>query len=253
MLSSKRFSTHLLIIGLILSLSGCAHTATESHAGKFSGNLPKSEPLSCYGNPDHYDVEGKRYHVLNTAKNYNKIGVASWYGDQFHGKLTSTRETYDMYGMTAASPELPLPTYVRVTNLENGHSVVLKVNDRGPFKSDRILDVSFAAAQKLGIYKNGTAKVRVAAIHNDDPQSLNTLTARRILQVGAFAQRENADQYGDKISQITQSPVKISESMADNRRVYRVEVGPFEDQAALESTQKLLQMHGVINAKARYS
>jgi rare lipoprotein A (peptidoglycan hydrolase) len=159
-----------LILTALISVTGCAHQGYPSEDGCSSDEVTKDEPLSCYGNPQHYVVEGKHYHVLHSAKNYNKVGIASWYGNKFHGHLTSTRERYDMYGMTAASPELPLPTTVRVTNLENGRSVVLKVNDRGPFKSDRVLDMSYSAAKKLGLIARGTAKVRVVAIHNGHPR-----------------------------------------------------------------------------------
>ena len=111
--------------------------------------VPKAEPKSQYGNPSSYTVNGKTYYVLKNAQGYDKKGIASWYGTKFHGQLTSTREPYNMYAMTAASTELPLPTYVRVTNLENGRQVIVKVNDRGPFDKDRIIDLSYVAAKKL--------------------------------------------------------------------------------------------------------
>lgn len=133
--------------------------------------IPRAEPKSRYGNPEQYTVFGKKYHVLNSAANYSKEGVASWYGPGFHHRKTSSGEEYDMYQMTAANKELPLPTYARVTNLENGKSVTVKINDRGPFKKDRIIDLSYAAAKKLDMDQKGTARVRVTAI---DP---NTETA----------------------------------------------------------------------------
>lgn len=126
--------------------------------------IPKDEPKSRYGNPAHYTVFGKKYHVLNSAKNYSKEGVASWYGPKFNHRRTSSGEEYDMYQMTAANKELPLPTYAQVTNLENGKSVTVKINDRGPFKKGRIIDLSYAAAKKLEMTKKGTARVRVTAI-----------------------------------------------------------------------------------------
>jgi len=111
-----------------------------------------------------YVVKGNNYRVLSSSKNYNKVGLASWYGRKFHGKLTSYNESFDMYGMTAASRELPLPSYVRVTNLSNGRSVVVKVNDRGPFHKDRIIDLSYMAAKKLGYIGKGTTLVRVTSV-----------------------------------------------------------------------------------------
>ena len=126
--------------------------------------VPKDEPRSKYGNPESYEVFGKRYHVLDDARGYVERGIASWYGEKFHGRRTSNGETYDMYAMTAAHATLPIPSYVRVTNLANGRSVVVRVNDRGPFKSDRVIDLSYVAAYKLGFIQAGQARVEVEAI-----------------------------------------------------------------------------------------
>ncbi|RMH16713.1 MAG: septal ring lytic transglycosylase RlpA family protein [Gemmatimonadetes bacterium] len=128
--------------------------------------VPRIEPLSRYGNPPSYEVFGKTYHTLRDARGFVQEGMASWYGQEFHGRRTSSGEPYDMFAMTAAHRELPLPTYVRVTNLENGRSVVVRVNDRGPFHDteSRIIDLSYAAAYKLRIIGPGTARVRVEAI-----------------------------------------------------------------------------------------
>ncbi len=127
--------------------------------------VPRPEVKSPSGNPESYEVDGKRYRVLDTSAGYRERGIASWYGEKFHGRLTSSGVPYDMYRMTAAHKTLPLPTYVRVTNLENGRSVVLRVNDRGPLIEGRIIDVSFVAAQKLGLVGTGTARVEVEALH----------------------------------------------------------------------------------------
>jgi rare lipoprotein A len=126
--------------------------------------VPRSEPRSRSGNPPFYDVLGKRYFVLSSNVGYVERGVASWYGPGFHKVRTSTGETYDMYGMTAAHKTLPLPAYVRVTNLQNGRSVVVRVNDRGPFVGNRIIDLSYTAASKLGMLRNGTAMVEVRSL-----------------------------------------------------------------------------------------
>lgn len=247
-----------LIIGMLLGLAGCVddpynYDAPYSEPHFATRSIPQDEPLSSYGNEREYVVEGKCYKVLHTAKNYTKVGIASWYGQKFHGHLTSTHERYDMFGMTAASPDLPLPTYARVTNLENGHSVVVRVNDRGPFKSNRVMDVSYAAAKKLGLVANGTAKVRIVALHKGEPETLDTLATRQILQVGSFAQKGNANQYSAKITQMTNLPVRVRLTMVNNTPVYRVEVGPFQDQASLDSTQKTLEQHGVRNITAHSS
>jgi rare lipoprotein A len=137
--------------------------------------LPHAEPRSRYGNPPFYDVYGKRYYVLSSSVGYWERGVASWYGPGFHKVRTSTGERYDMYGMTAAHKTLPLPAYVRVTNLQNGRSVVVRVNDRGPFVGNRIIDLSYTAAAKLDMLRNGTAMVEVRSIDVSAP--LPVLTA----------------------------------------------------------------------------
>jgi rare lipoprotein A len=126
--------------------------------------VPRVEPRSRYGNPPYYDVFGKRYYVLSSSAAYIERGVASWYGPGFHQVRTSTGETYDMYRLSAAHRTLPLPAYVLVTNLQNGRSVVVRVNDRGPFVANRIIDLSYAAASRLDMLKNGTAMVEVRAI-----------------------------------------------------------------------------------------
>jgi rare lipoprotein A len=126
--------------------------------------VPRPEPRSAHGNPLFYDALGHRYFVLGTADGYVERGVASWYGPTFHGGNTSSGETYDMYGMTAAHKTLPLPTYARVTNLANGRSVVVRINDRGPFVANRIIDLSYTAASKLDMLRDGTAMVEVRAL-----------------------------------------------------------------------------------------
>ncbi len=126
--------------------------------------IPRAEIKSRSGNPETYVIDGVTYHVMDTSAGYREEGMASWYGGYFHGRLTSSGDVYDMYQMTAAHKSLPLPTYVRVTHLGNGRSVVLRVNDRGPFVEDRIIDLSFAAASKLGMAVIGTAMVEVVAL-----------------------------------------------------------------------------------------
>jgi len=126
--------------------------------------IPKVENYSKYGNPKTYKVFGVKYRTLETHIGYSEIGIASWYGKKFHGKLTSSREVYDMYKITAAHKSLPIPCYAKVTNLENNKSLIVRVNDRGPFKKGRIIDLSYAAAKKLDIVDEGTAQVLVEAI-----------------------------------------------------------------------------------------
>ena len=139
-------------------------TAPPPVPGAVPDAVPRVEPRSRYGNPPFYEVFGKRYYVLSSSIGYWERGVASWYGPGFHKERTSTGESYDMYGMTAAHKTLPLPAYVRVTNLQNGRSVVVRVNDRGPFVSNRIIDLSYTAAAKLDMLRHGTAMVEIRSI-----------------------------------------------------------------------------------------
>lgn len=144
----------LLTLSSLLLLHGCSTSSIKL----------EKEPLSRYGNIDSYTVFGKKYYTINTSKGYREIGDASWYGKKFHGRLTSNREPYDMYGISAAHKTLPLPSYVKVTNLKNNKELIVRVNDRGPFHGNRIIDLSYGAAKKLDMVEDGVAKVKVEAI-----------------------------------------------------------------------------------------
>ncbi len=217
--------------------------------------VPKSEPLSEHGNPSHYNVSGQLYEVRQTSHGYDQIGRASWYGTKFHGELTSNRENYDMYSMTAASKTLPIPTYVRVKNLENGKSVVVRVNDRGPFVEDRILDLSYAAATKLGMIGNGTALVRVTALTspyvvNEDSSKI-TERLGRFLQIGTFRNQYNALKQIAKASKYTPYPLRVRTSKGSTGQVYHVEVGPFDKLHNLIEVKQLLKSRGITPVFAR--
>ena len=159
---------------VVTTVQGCTLLGVGSPGPLASGDginfdeipdaIPQAEFKSRSGNPETYVIEGVTYRVMDTSDGYHEEGIASWYGGYFHGRRTSSGDVYDMYLMTAAHKSLPLPTYVRVTNLDNGRSVVLRVNDRGPFVEDRIIDLSFAAATKLGMAEQGTAEVEVVAL-----------------------------------------------------------------------------------------
>jgi len=154
--------------------------------------VPAPVTLARYGNHTPYNVLGKRYYLLPTAKGYAESGIGSWYGEKFQGQPTSTMEPYDLYAMTAAHKSLPLPTYVRVTNLENNRSAIVKVNDRGPFVDDRVIDLSYAAAVKLGYAEKGTARVKVEAITFGDVPMITRGETRHSLNkapVSALAAR----------------------------------------------------------------
>jgi rare lipoprotein A len=157
--------------------------APPAHLLDVPDAIPRAEPRSIYGNPPSYEVFGKRYYVMASGVGYVERGVASWYGPGFHKELTSVREPYDMYGMTAAHKTLPLPAYVRVTNLQNGRSCVVRVNDRGPFVGNRIIDLSYTAAAKLDMLRDGTAMVEVRVLQPLDPGLDTHLT---VASVGAL-------------------------------------------------------------------
>ena len=216
---------------------------------------PKPEALSKYGNPSSYVVAGKRYYVLESASGYVKRGTASWYGTKFHGRRTSSGEIYDMYAMTAAHKSLPLPTYVQITNLDNQKSAIVKVNDRGPFHDNRLIDLSYAAAVKLGIAENGTAQVEVKALDAttldtttpdasakaQPPAPSNSVTTGHFVQVGAFADRGNAEQLQKQIALQIPFPVTISSV----NTYYRVRVGPFSDKQQVEAAESRLLDLGI--------
>jgi rare lipoprotein A len=197
--------------------------------------VPRVERKSRYGNPHSYTVLGKRYYTLKSSEGYRERGIASWYGTKFHGRRTSSGEPYDMYAMTAAHKSLPLPTYARVTNLENGRSVVLRVNDRGPFHSNRIIDLSYTAAWKLGILAKGTGYVEVLALDPRSPQPIKVANAapapaaapvQLYLQTGSFSVRANAEQMKWRMQSVSGGPVSIEPVQIDGRVTYRVRVGP---------------------------
>ncbi len=187
--------------------------------------VPKHEPITKRGNPPHYTVMGQQYRTLKSRNGYKEKGHASWYGTKFHGRLTSSGEPYDLYGMTAAHKTLPLPTYAKVTNLLNGKHVIVKINDRGPFHSDRIIDLSYAAARKLGIYGHGTGLVEVEALEPGGPTKIahSSASPKEVLylQLGVFSQHENAKKLANQL----QSYGNVVIEQSDMR--FRVRIGPF--------------------------
>jgi rare lipoprotein A len=212
---------------------------------------PKAEPLSNYGNPDSYEVFGRRYQTLKDGRGYSERGIASWYGSKFHGRRTSSGEPYDMYAMSAAHKSLPLPSYARVTNLRNNQSVVVRINDRGPFHDNRLIDLSYTAAWKLGIVAEGTGLVEVTAIDPSGAPSViaepETVKPERVeslpelfLQVGAFGNAGNADRLKQRLEEQLQVSVLIEESSSSTAPLYRVRVGPIASvQLADQLTQRL--------------
>ena len=222
--------------------------------------VPQMEQRSKYGNPDSYKVNGQHYYVLDNSRGYFERGTASWYGKKFHGKRTSSGETYNMYAMTAAHRTLPLPTYARVTNLKNGRSVVVKINDRGPFHDNRLIDLSYVAAARLDMLHEGTAPVEVRAIdpYQVEPAgeiSVHAVTLKTVkaaatpiqdelpprpelpdteetrqyfVQMGAFSEQKNAEMLRSAVAESEQNgDVHILQSNTVNgSTLYKVRVGP---------------------------
>ena len=199
--------------------------------------VPKAAPRSAYGNKSPYSVLGQTYRVLPSARGYDERGIASYYGDKFHGYKTSDFEQYDMYQFTAASKVLPLPSYARVTNLANGKSVIVRVNDRGPFHENRIIDLSYAAAVRIGIWPKGSGLVEVQGIDpsagkaEQPPPPVVAVSARPpgiYLQVGAFSDPANAERVAAQLRQANFAPVRVESVQIDGRSMRRVRVGPFD-------------------------
>ncbi len=217
--------------------------SAPAHALDISGipePVPRAEPTSRYGNRSPYTVLGKSYRVLERADGYVERGVASWYGQKFHGRQTSSREIYDMCSYSAAHKTLPLPSYVRVTNLDNGRSAIVRVNDRGPFHAGRIIDLSYAAAVKLGVDRTGTARVEVQAITGGGAQraaaapeaapSAPVATASglgpQIVQVGAYREEANARRIAGQLLAAGVDDIQVELMHLHGGDVWRVRVGP---------------------------
>lgn len=215
--------------------------------------IPRREPRSAHGNPPSYRVLGKSYNVLATADGYFERGVASWYGPTFNGENTSNGEKYDMYAMTAAHKTLPLPTYARVTNLKNGRSVVVRINDRGPFVSNRLIDLSYSAASKLDMLREGTTLVEVKALTVQDPDDL-TRSAQAppptlYVQAGAFADQHNAQRVLNRLRSGGLSSAFILPPPDGKPALYRVRLGPVNTVPEFDQLAARLKALGIPDAR----
>ena len=253
---AREINVWVIFLLLIVQVGCSPHKSTQvvsierapSHEVA-SGTMLRTEPRSRYGNPSSYFVFGKRYQTLLSSHNFSERGIASWYGEKFHGKRTSSGETYDMYAMTAAHTRLPLPTYVQVTNLKNGKQVTVRVNDRGPFHDNRVIDLSYSAAAKLDMVEEGTSLVEVRAINplnyrtaqtSGQANEINEIAAvepgdaapaieadpRVFVQVGAFGNRENANQLLSQLNGLNLGAVTISSMTQDAQKLHCVRIGP---------------------------
>ncbi len=230
--------------------------------------VPHIEPKSASGNPSSYKVFGKVYHVRDKAKGFVQEGYASWYGRKFQGRLTASGERYNMFKMTAAHKTLPIPCYAQVTDLANGRSVVVRINDRGPFHSHRIIDLSYAAAARLGMLKRGSTRVRLRVLTQEQPQTrlasadptpTHADSARQIdtayhppdaathrdaglyLQVGAFSDPINAVSLRDRLLNQGVGPLELRSETHENISATRVLVGPFSNERSRQAMREHLQ------------
>ena len=208
--------------------------------------IPQADPILRFGNVSPYVIDGVTYNVLEDYRDYREQGTASWYGAKFSGHKTSNGELYDLYQPSAAHKTLPIPSYARVTNLDNGKSIVVRVNDRGPFHSDRIIDLSYAAAVKLGYMEQGTAQVEVEVMEvvgvedRRDPLYGNY----RYLQLGAFGREASAQTLVEALKPLLTAEVFVSVVESDGTLLYRVRVGPVDDKSHLLAVQQQLQDSG---------
>lgn len=213
--------------------------------------IPRAEPKSAKGNPPFYTVLGKRYFVLSTANGYLERGVASWYGPGFHAQSTSNGERYDMYAMTAAHKTLPLPAYVQVTNLQNGRSVTVRVNDRGPFKDTRIIDLSYTAAAKLGMLRDGTAFVEVRAVTASQQAEHPKVAPETALfvQAGAFSAEANAQKLATQLRAQGVTNANVRGDEVGGQTLYRVRVGPIPSVPEFDKVLARLKKLGIADAR----
>ncbi len=241
---------------LIAMLASCAvkDGAPESYNRDWrtiEDAVPQDEPFSRYGNPETYEVFGQNYQVMDSNTGFSEKGLASWYGTKFHGQRTSSGETYDMFAMTAAHKSLRIPTYVEVTNTNNNRKVIVKVNDRGPFHEGRVIDLSYAAATKLGVAETGTAPVVIRVIESEKPEPVivgkvieDVIVGEAIIdepiestvkklvgeqfyvQLAAFSSEENAIRMLDDLKAKKFKDVRIHVDNVQDTMLYRVRIGP---------------------------
>jgi len=218
---------------------------------KVKDAVPRSEPLSATGNKP-YVVFGKTYVPLKSNKGFRQKGTASWYGKKFHGKRTSSGETYDMYKMTAAHTVLPIPSYAQVTNLNNGRSIIVKVNDRGPFKHNRVIDLSYAAALKLDVVRSGTGQVELIAIGENTPTSQKEPVvsgeAQAFIQLGAYSNQDTAYRLQQRLQSDGYPDVAVNRIVQRGLKLYRVRLGPLEKAGDVDFLLADLHHAGYIDA-----
>jgi rare lipoprotein A len=268
-----------ILSGLVLLLTSCAGIQDGPPANytkqwhEIPDAVPEDVNPSKYGNPESYEVFGKRYYVMDEADGFSQKGIASWYGSKFHGRRTSSGEDYNMYAMTAAHKTLPIPVYVEVLNVDNGRKAVVRVNDRGPFHEGRIIDLSYAAATKLGVANTGTANVKIRVVTPEQKQ--NTVAKKQAvskqaiakpsvpqagvvqgdklyIQVAAFSTEKSARDYLDKLQEKGFFDVRVHVEGRQEKKsspVYRVRIGPLPSEHVAKNVLSQLEENNYRNLK----
>ncbi len=253
-----------LALGVLLlavfTLNACTFGVPIRDRGQGRTSTTPKTTKSKRGNPSSYIVFGKRYHVLDSSDGFVQRGIASWYGTKFHGRSTSSGEVYNMHAMTAAHKTLPIPVYVHVKNLDNGRSMVVRVNDRGPFVSGRIIDLSYAAAKKLGVDGPGTANVEISTLGPGQARPTSVVRAVPLskdlqpdiplfIQMGSFSSHVNASNLVRNLLDANESTAQISSLQTDSGLFYRVRVGPLYDIDEANAIVRRLKSKGFQTAR----
>ena len=252
-----------LFILLLLNACGAVKDSAPVNYTKQWHEIPDAVPVSVkpsrYGNPDSYTVMGETYYVMDSAEDFQQKGIASWYGNKFHGRRTSSGEDYDMYAMTAAHKTLPIPAFVEVTNVDNNRKAIVKVNDRGPFHEGRIIDLSYAAATKLGVAQTGTANVTIRVVTSDTDKNLRRSETfvespvsegdKLYVQVAAFSTEENALQHLGKLQGEGFNDVRLHIESKKGKTVYRVRIGPLPSDYVAKQVLTQLRQNNHQNLK----
>jgi rare lipoprotein A len=229
----------LVSLLMLTACTGLRDSAPANYSKQWD-EIPDAVPVavtpSKYGNPDSYTVMGKTYYVKDSSDGFKQKGIASWYGSKFHGRRTSSGEEYSMYSMTAAHKTLPIPVYVEVTNIDNGRVAIVKVNDRGPFHEGRIIDLSYAAATRLGVAQTGTANVKIRVVTPEtgkkrqggdvSVKSSYSESDKLYVQVAAFSTEKNALQHLEKLQDEGFFDVRLYQETKKGKSIYRVRIGP---------------------------
>ncbi len=255
----------LLVVALVYSLISCGQVKDSAPANysKRWDEIPDAVPVSVtpskYGNPNSYEVFGKTYYVKASAAGFQQKGIASWYGNKFHGERTSSGEDYDMYAMTAAHKTLPIPVYVEVTNHDNGRTAIVKVNDRGPFHEGRIIDLSYAAATRLGVAQTGTANVSIRVVATEQDKNRQRSAAivespvsdgdKLYVQVAAYSTEENALQQLGKLQGEGFSDVRLHIESKKGKALYRIRIGPLPSEHVAKQVLGQLKQNNHQNIK----